>query len=268
MPRTTIFTCSIYPDLTRIWHHFIRRYSDPSQVAVLIYDCGSRLQPAHFPGARLVRHPNVEHGKKMLSVPNRAVFSFRPRGFWEVSLEGRTYPVMGTDSLVFKPEIIRREELSFSSRRPAPPSIRRGTGYYDTGDYAQEQLIRRGYELVFSEKEKTRQMIRAYTGVSCGFVNFARRGWFSRRYRLTHTRHYWAATLRQKMNMLERACGVAAAISLYRTLFDEAPQFADFFTFDELTDLAANFAQESERDEARVMVGSYHKLLQVLESAA
>ena len=65
MKRTTVFTCSIYPDLTRVWYHFVRRYTDPSAVTTVIYDCGSRLRAEHFPGARIVRHRNVEHGIKI-----------------------------------------------------------------------------------------------------------------------------------------------------------------------------------------------------------
>ena len=41
--RTTVFTCSIYPDLTRVWYPFARRVLDPEQVNVVIYDCGNRL---------------------------------------------------------------------------------------------------------------------------------------------------------------------------------------------------------------------------------
>ena len=70
------------------------------------------------------------------------------------------------------------------------------------------------------------------------------------------------------MNFLERACGVAATISLYRTLFDAMPQFSDFFTFAELGDLAADFADITQSEEACRMVASYRKLLIFLEQAA
>ena len=65
MKRTTVFTCSIYPDLTRVWYHFVRRYTDASDVETVIYDCGSRLEQGHFPDARIVTHPNTDHGTKI-----------------------------------------------------------------------------------------------------------------------------------------------------------------------------------------------------------
>ena len=301
--RTTIFTCSIYPDLTRVWHHFVKSYASSKNTQVLIYDCGSRLRAEHFSGAHIMRHCNVEHGKKidhciqhsvatpllyladddtfltsetaeplaaetLLSDPRRFAFSFRPRGWWKLNLGGHKYPLMGSDALVFKPEIVRREGLSFSSRRTTDTAIRNGSGYYDTGDYAQEQLLRRGYEITFLEKDPAKPMVPAYTGVSCGFVNFAKRHWWHGSYSLSRSRAEWENTLRQKMNFLERACGVAATISLHRTLFDAVPQFADFFTFAELGDLAAAFADTTQRGEACHMVASYRKLLTFLEQAA
>ena len=128
--------------------------------------------------------------------------------------------------------------------------------------------MQRGYEITFLEKDAAKPIVPAYTGVSCGFVNFAKRHWWHGSYSLSRSRAEWGNTLRQKMNFLERACGVAATISLYRTLFDAMPQFSDFFTFAELGDLAADFADITQSEEACRVVASYRKLLTFLEQAA
>jgi hypothetical protein len=300
--RTTLFTCSIYPDLTRVWYHFIRRYTDSSEVAPIVYDCGSRLRQGHFPGARIIRHSNVDHGRKidhcvrrlvetpllfltdddtfllseraepeaaeaLFSDDRAAALSYKPRGWWHLEVGGEQHPVMGSYSLVFKPEVIRREGLSFRTRPTNDPKIRNGGGYYDTADYANEQLLARGYRVLVPDDSVRARMVRSYSAVSSGFVNFARRGLLSREYRLTKSRAAWAAELAGSVRSLERACGVAATISLYRRLFDEAPQFEDFFTYDDLAEIAGRAPAEL-RTKATATVEGYRSLLGTLEGAA
>lgn len=301
-PLTTVFTCSIYPDLTRVWYHFARRYAAAPEFTTLIYDCGSRLESEDFAGARLLRHRNLEHGRKidhcikrniktetvfltdddafllhpqaamqaielLRTDPQRAVYSYKPRDWWNFEIDGKSYPVMGSYALFFKPDIVRREKLSFRTQRTTDPKIRRGEGYYDTGDYLNEQLIRRGYEILTADKE-TRGHLRSYSAVSSGFVNFARRGWFTRKYYLTQTREVWADKIRRHAPTLERACGVAATIVLYRTLFDSEPLFTDFFTYSDLHSLAAEADTPEKRKTAQEMVRGYENLLKTLLAAA
>jgi hypothetical protein len=300
--RTTAFTCSIYPDLTRVWYHFVRRYTDPVEVATVVYDCGSRLRPEHFPGARIVRHSNTDHGRKidhcvrrsaetplvflmdddtfllseraepaaaeaLLGDDRAAVLSYKPRGWWELEVDGRRHPVMGSYSLVFKPEVFRREGLSFRTRPTDDPRIRNGDGYYDTADYANEQLLARGYEIVVPDDAVRAAMVRSFSAVSSGFVNFARRGLLSRGYRLTKSRAAWAAEIGASVRKLEWACGVAATVSLYRTIFEEAPLFEDFFGYDDLGEIADR-ADDDVRAEAVATVTGYRSLLETLEGAA
>lgn len=298
--RTTVFTCSIYPDLTRVWSHFVRRYTDPREVTTVIYDCGSGLDERHFPGARIVRHANSDHGRKidhfvrsavetpllflldddsfivsdetepyaacaLLGDERAAALSYKPRGWWTFEIGGETHPVMGSYSLVFKPEIIRAEGLSFQARPTDDQTIRNGGGYYDTADFANEQLLVRGYRILTPDAAMRYRMVRSYSAVSSGFVNFARRGWLSPTYRLSRTRADWAATLRADVRKLEWACGVAGAIALYRSLFDEPPRFGDFFTYDDLAELADE--SPAGKDAAVAMVAGYRELLATLEGA-
>jgi hypothetical protein len=302
MKRTTFFTCSIYPDLTRVWYHFVRRYTDSSKVSFIIYDCGGYLSQDHFPGAQIIRYPNLEHGKKidhcvretvktqllfvtdddsfilsdqaeplvadtLLSNERAAVFSFKPREWWEFEIDGKTHPAMGSYSLAFKPEVIRRENLSFCSCPTKNIKIRKGSGYYDTADYANEQLLCRGYDVVVPEPDVRRKMVRSYSAVSRGFLNFAHRGWFSGNYNLKQSRAACAGRIRSSLQKLESGCGVAATIFLYRTFFNEKPCFDSFFTYDELMGLAGEFEDLAERDSAVKMVGGYRELLATLEAA-
>lgn len=302
MKRTTVFTCSIYPDLTRVWYHFVRRHTDPAEVETVIFDCGSRLRSEHFPGARIVRHANTEHGKKidacvrshaatplvfltdddsfllgsdaepmaaraLLDDDRAATLSFKPRGWWELEIDGARHPVMGSYSLVFKPEVFRREGLSFRTRPTDDPKIRSGSGYYDTADFANEQLLRRGYSVLVPEEEVRGRMVRSYSAVSSGFVNFARRRWLSGAYQLTKPREVWEREIGERARTLEWACGVAGAISLYRSTFEEAPQFEDFFSYDDLEAIASRVEAPEKREEAVATVAGYRGLLRALEEA-
>jgi hypothetical protein len=287
--------------LTRVWHHFARRYTDPSSVDIVIYDCGSRLHDKHFSNALIKRHPNVDHGRKidhcigriiktplvflsdddsfilndetepfaahaLLSEAKAAVLSYKPREWWSFSINGRSYPTMGSYSLVFKADVIRDEELSFRAQPTDNPAIRNGSGYYDTADYANEQLLLRGYEVLVPEPEVRGKMVRSYSAVSSGFVNFASRRW--KTYHLTKTRSGWSRIIERDARKMEWACGVAATMSLYRLVFGEEPQFNDFFNYDDLEEMANRNEDASTRELAVRTVAGYRRLLAVLEEAA
>ncbi|MEW6213291.1 MAG: hypothetical protein AB1631_33650 [Acidobacteriota bacterium] len=303
MKRTTLFTCSIYPDLTRVWYHFARRYTDASCVQYVIYDCGSRLRKEYFPDVLIVRYPNVDHGRKiddcvrkvvdtplmflsdddafilsdqaepmaaraLLDDGKAAALSFKPREWWEFEIDGLRHPVMGSYSLVFKPEVIKKESLSFRTRPTDEPDIRQGSGYYDTADYANKQLLLKGYRIIVPEKDARRELVLSYSAVSSAFLNFARRRWLSRDYHLTKPLDLQAQDFRSDTRKLEWACGVSATISLYRTLFRERPRFEDFFNYDDLEELVESIQEPSAREKAISLVKGYRCLLTTLEEAA
>ena len=286
-----------------MWYHFVQRYTDRSLVAVVIYDCGSGLRDQDFPGAHIIRHRNVDHGRKidhcvhktvktpllflsdddsflvsseaeplaadaLLSEPNAAAFSFHPRGWWEFEIDGQHHPVMGSYSVVFKPEVVRQERLSFRTRPTDDPRIRQQTGYYDTADYVNESMIRRGYEIVVAPPELRGRMVKSYSAVSSGFVNFARRNWFRRQYRLSRPPEAWIEDIVSNPRMLEHACGVAGAVELYRNLFADRPRFDRFFTYDQLAEAVERSAPPAVRTQAVAMVTGYRGLLEELRGAA
>lgn len=61
----TIFTCSIFPQLTRVWFHNIRKRIG-LEYEIEIYDCSGRLPADWVKGAKVVKFPNLEHGKKLI----------------------------------------------------------------------------------------------------------------------------------------------------------------------------------------------------------
>lgn len=300
MIRTTVFTCSIYPDLTRVWYHYLRRAVDPAAVTTVIYDCGSRLRPEHFPGARIVGCRNHDHGRKidhflaradtplvflsdddvfllsaeaeplaaeaLLAAPRSAALSFKPRGWWSLQLDGKSWPLMGSYAVVVKPEVVLREGLSFRTRPTDDPAVRDGSGYYDTADHANRRLLELGYEVVVPAEDLRRGLVQSFAATSSGFVGFARRRLLgSGRYRLRRPRAAWAADLAASLPLLERACGVAAALHLHRLLFREPPRFGDFFGYDDLAALAETHAEPGK---AAAMVSGYRILLGELEALA
>jgi hypothetical protein len=248
---------------------------------VLIYDCGAALPPADFVGATIVRRPNLDHGRnidhavratatpqmflidddsfvvdtrvepmaaRLLRRRRAAAVSFRPREWWQFEIDGRRHPVMGTNALVFKPEIFRREGLSFRERPASDPTIRNGVdGRYDTGDHANEVLLRRGYAVVVPDAAVRDAMVVGYSGVTRGFLNFARPVPGGRRYRARAAPCDLAAEIIAHANdaqwpleKLRWACGIAAVIDLHRHFFGE-PRFDDFLDWEALADVTAAF---------------------------
>jgi hypothetical protein len=307
--RTTLLTCSVFPDLTRVWHYFARRYTARDRVAIEIYDCGASLSAEDFPDALIVRRPNLEHGRNidhavrrprlspllflsdddsfiidrraepiaavMLRPTRVAAVSFRPVGWWRLPVGRHRHAVMGTNALVFKPAIVRREHLSFRRRSTRNPHIRNGIGgYYDTGDHAQEQLIRRGYATRVVPRRLREPMVVGYSGVSRGFLSFARPVARRREYRpvgshatlaarvLAHARHpVWP------LEKLRWACGVAAVLRLHRRLFTGEPRLRDFLEYGELAELAEAFPR-AQRAAAVDLVNASRRTLERLETAA
>jgi hypothetical protein len=304
---TTIFTCSVYADLTRVWYHFVQRYTRRPRVSVLIYDCGARLTPTDFAGATIVRRPNLDHGRnidhavqvavtprmfltdddsfvvdaraeptaaRLLRPRRTAAVTFRPRTWWQFEIDGRHHPVMGTNALVFKPEIFRRERLSFRQRPASDPSIRNGLdGRYDTGDHANEALLRRGYAVVVPDATVREAMVVGYSGVSRGFLNFARPVRGTAGYRASSppaglaaeivahaSDRYWP------LEKLRWACGIAAVIELHRRLFGE-PRFSDFLGWDDLGSVATAFPAAL-RGEAEVLLDASRAVSERLRTAA
>ena len=281
-----VFTCSVYPDLTRVWYALLRSAWSDAPLRTQIFDCGGALRQEWLPGADLQRMPNWDHGRKidlaiesavgapvMLIVDDDAfvispdavrrglaalraderlaVYSFHPRDWWALPAAGSTHVPMGSYALLVKPEIIRTEKLSFKSVPTSDPAIRNGSGYWDTGDFCQKELLDRGYRVAIAPPSD-RDLIPTLFGTSSGFVTFARRQRFTGRYRARWSAERLRRELENDSYLFQRACSVAAAIELHHRYVGGRPLFSDFATDDELEPIARRQGGEWARLRQRV----------------
>ncbi len=269
----TLLTFSIYPDLARIWYSFAVRNAGDRHVRILIVDCSGALDARKFLRADILRFWNFSHSRKIdyflrhviqtpyvwlcdddlmitspralewaqarfAGQPGLAVASLAPRG-WGFSVNGRQHSSMGTYCILLDRRIFVKEALSFDPVRSRRTDINRGTGYYDTSDYANEQLLLRGYgveTLAHSEERLT-----------CGFV-----GTSIARLLLLQG----AQSLRQEVARLTPASAPAVAhrlvgafcawkvYDLYRHCFGEQPAWLPPLSAAEISDLAEKLPEE------------------------
>lgn len=279
----TVFTCSVYPDLTRVWHSVLTRAFRGGQATVLVYDCGGGLRPEWFPGAIVRRVPNWDHGRKidlalqelesseivfildddvfplsetvvrrgLLALgrdPRMAAYSFHCRDWWKLPAAGGLHVPMGSYALLVKREIVRTERLSFRAEMTSDDAIRNGTGYWDTADFLQKELIERGYTIGYAPEED-RCEIPTFFGTSGGFLSFSRRSLLSRRsVRRWGRRRSERAVVADRYSY-QRACSMSAVIDLFRALIPQRPSFDDWFSERELRALAAGLADPDGRRE-------------------
>ncbi len=254
MQKITFYTNSIFPELTRIWYHFIRRISNDTDSDVVIYDCGSRLKPAHFENATIIKHPNHDHGRKIdhfirknlrtkyfflmdddvfllsdepvryglkfLEEDTRnAICTFLPRHHWKLEVKGVQYQPMGSYALMVNHDIILKERLSFRARKTNDPAIRSGSGYYDTADYINEQLLVRDYKIKYVPQD-IRNKILTFWGTSSGYVSLFKRDIFGR-LKLKSPRKRLIQFVREDPYNYQRAYMVASIIGIYEKAFNE-----------------------------------------------
>jgi hypothetical protein len=166
-----------------------------------------------------------------------AIYSFHPRDWWSLPAAGANHVPMGSYALLLKPAIILKEGLSFRSVPTRDARIRNGTGYWDTGDYCQKQLIERGYRIEIAPPND-RQLMPTFFGASSGFVTFARRHWFGDGYRARWRGDRLTRELQTDSYLFQRACAVAATTELYEQHFAAAPRFREFPRLGELASIA------------------------------
>lgn len=267
----TFFTCSIYPDVTRIWFHCVRKVLG-DEARIVIYDSSGLLQQGFFPGAMLVPIKNVQHGTKIdhfirshlktdlfflmdddafllarspvdyaldwLNKDQRhAIVSFKPRLWWSIKIDEREFPTMGSYALAVNATIIREHKLSFESKRTDRKDIRNGTGYYDTADYLNEYLLKDGYAIEIAPSE-LREKVPTFFGTSSAMMAFYNSRWFSKR-RRRKSREEIEKVICEDPISLQRAISVAYVSRIYRQLFREPLVYDDFIGVGEIDSIVA-----------------------------
>jgi hypothetical protein len=198
-----ILTFSIVPSLTLVWLAVVRKIHLQLRVKIFIGDCsgGIRTKNKDFLGdVNILPLQNEAHGQKldyffarvcqaeyvlvcdddiffldasplewgllqMQADPNLAVVSFVPRERFTWEINQQEYIPMGSYCLLIRREIWLKEELSFRTvHRPSinPKSYQ---GEYDTADFANVELIRRGYRILITPPD-LRSHIHISKGVS------------------------------------------------------------------------------------------------------
>jgi len=266
---TTLLTFSVYPDLTRIWYYFAQMSLD-ANVKVMVVDCCGSLRKSHFPGAQVVRFWNFSHSRKidffirhlvgtryvwicdddvmlidpsvakrvhqMISQDRVAAVSLAPRG-WYLKVNGETHKGMGSYCVLFDRRVFLSEGLSFSPAKTNDPSIGRISGYYDTGDYANQQLLERGYKIEFLVGEEECDHV-------CGFVgtSTARLSLLAGRQKVLEELFSLSMQVRA-YRLVGYYCDWLVA-SLYRQIFEETPQWTPDLSEQETLELMAGLEGE------------------------
>lgn len=178
---------SVVPGMSALWAVCMERSLQTSSARVLIGDCSGGFKPLHHP-TRVQPLPllNALHGVKLDNFVSKicraeyviisdddvfwlddvawswaleqykrdeqvAVVSFIPRALVSSVLRDKIAQPMGSYCLVIRREIWMREKLSFQIMYP-----QKELGYdwvYDTGDFANVQLLERGYRVVIAPPE-------------------------------------------------------------------------------------------------------------------
>jgi hypothetical protein len=202
-PLITIITFSIFPELTRLWYYFIERSADllirhGFTLRFLIVDCSGKLHPRNFPAATIERFINDTHPHKLdvffrryiksglvlisdddcfISDPHTileaardltkdeglAVISFFPRPDWWLTVNNQRIRPMGSYCLMVNRGTIIKEKLHFQSPKIINPYNNR---FYDTADYMNEQLLKRGYKVGLPDEQKRSIGIGGFRGSS------------------------------------------------------------------------------------------------------
>jgi hypothetical protein len=187
------------PKLTALWSILIELAIPRSPFRLIIGDCSGGLY--HTAGAHpleVVPVLNYEHGEKIDLFLKKvcrgdyivisdddvfwldelpwdwainqlekdshvAVVSLMPRANVSSVLQGKIDQPMGSHCLVLRREIWLQEDLSF--RVVYPPSTERYDWFYDTGDYANLLLLRRGYKIIIAPPEIRAHLV-AFDGTS------------------------------------------------------------------------------------------------------
>ncbi|HAF61796.1 MAG TPA: hypothetical protein DCK95_05675 [Anaerolineaceae bacterium] len=192
-------TFSVFPQLTAIWSEYFVSATKNYDLKIRIGDCSGGDKP-FIDYQKIIINPflNIQHGKKIDIFLNKlissqyvilcdddvfwlnsepldyalrsfkrdpeiAVVSLMPRDRVSSVLQGKINNPMGSYCLVIRNDIWKKENLSFKIKDPQ--SNNNYDWFYDTGDYANIELIKRGYKVCIAEEE-IRQNLVSFEGIS------------------------------------------------------------------------------------------------------
>lgn len=202
--RTTLITCSIFPELAKIWWYFAKKYINHGLVRTVIADSSGKMSSRDFEGACVIQIPNYHHGKKMdifinhivqtpyvlfcdddmfiidskleeigynlLKKPRSAVYSFNPRPM-KVRIKEKPVKLIGGSCIMLTKDIIKKSHISLEEIKCKLP-YRTNIPFhlFDTGDYLSYMLPKKEYKIYFRKKYEKPHLIYPFVeGVSVAY---------------------------------------------------------------------------------------------------
>lgn len=101
--------------------------------------------------------------------PNLAVASLVPRERFTWTINGREHQPMGSYNLIIRRSIWIREKLSLKPLPIPSPNPESHNGHYDTADFANCELLKRGYNIAIAPPEVRARMV-AFKALSSGLL--------------------------------------------------------------------------------------------------
>ena len=273
-----IFTCSIFPHLTRIWYDYTRKVLGDS-IPITIYDCSGALNASWFKGATVQKFKNIEHGLKidsflrnansnlvlvtdddafireselvakiqgeMESNNNLAIYSCHERDHWNYKLNNEVIWPIGTYTFAVNKEIVLKENISLRSVQTNESWVNSGKGYWDTANYTQYHLLQKGYDIE-SIPLAIDSPVSTMFGTSSGFVTWFKKNFFNSSFKLKKSYGRYKGELPNNKYLFERTLGVVAILDLYRDVYnEESVKFP--ISYSELLQIGSHFIDEDDR---------------------
>lgn len=301
--KPLVMTCSISEDYARVWLYFAQKSLPREKWDFLIVDSSGAMDVMKFPGCCVIRFVNVYHGKKVdwllrkllqaeniflcdddkyilhdvskqlefLQDPQSPVISLSPRTWWYYRMNGQEYLPMGSYALMFKKSVFLHHNLHFQSPRHIISSskhFRAGVkpqAHYDTADYANEQLLRLGYQVI---TQPDHESLSGFSGLSAPRILLIKYGKTFVKKALLEAKHYKEGS--GNGSTMRAMYGIVKLEQLYRAIFAEEPVLSSHFSEQELWDILEQNSNldESNREEIRTYFHSLEGISQKLLKAA
>lgn len=270
--RPLFMTCSISEDYARIWHYFAKKHLDLNKWNLLIIDSAGDFDERKFEGTKVIKFLNFYHGKKMdyllrKVIKSKIVFlcdddkyllqdvsdhldffdidrqknvavSFSPRTWWKFVISGREYLPMGSYALMFDREKFIEQNLHLNSPvglksryKVFAAGAKQQLGY-DTTDYANEQLLLAGYNIMTLPNN---DYFSGFDGLSSPRILLMSRGHDYVKSALLEAGDYKEGTT--SGGVMKAAYGIVKMERLYRSLFGEEPRYVSGFSEGELREV-------------------------------
>lgn len=285
--KPALFTMNILPPAMTVWYHCARKALGDT-VDIVIFDSSGKLRPQEFPGAMVWKFLNVYAAtksqeflesiarnrdigwicdddifltspgaldlvQKELADPATASVSFRGRRWWHFEIDGKQYWPSSSYCTAFNRRIfIDREHLSLA---PAPgnthPSTTgKGTRRYDTGDKANEILLRKGYRCAIVDPEEEGKYIAGFGGMSGGVMML---NYFSKKeqmldYLLSPPKEQWSGNV--LYGMLCALTAIATIQECYTRIKGRPYPLPALLSFDELMKIRRDHEQYLRSDQS------------------